>query len=170
MTIRRSSRPQLLIWGWMLSLGLMAVLVVLASLPPWVDAHWRIVLMMAFDPLCHQLPDRSPFLNGIQLAVCDRCYGIYLGLALGPVVSLVAQRWSGRHGRTVVLLTALPMAVDWLIEFVGLAENTPVSRMVTGGLFGVVAGVLVARALGWKTMGDARESVESTDSPDRATD
>lgn len=30
--------------------------------------------------ICHQLPDRSFFINGEQLPLCSRCTGIYLGI------------------------------------------------------------------------------------------
>ena len=36
-----------------------------------------------FSFLCHQMPDRSFWLGGHQLAVCSRCFGVYFGLFAG---------------------------------------------------------------------------------------
>ncbi len=33
----------------------------------------------AFGTLCHQLPERSYFIDGHKLAVCSRCTGLYAG-------------------------------------------------------------------------------------------
>ncbi len=80
-------------WTWPRSLWLVwggitfgSVLVVgLTFLPPWLSPDTRALLMQAFSSLCHQLPSRSPAVNGVSLAVCDRCLGIYSGFALGLV-------------------------------------------------------------------------------------
>src|SRR5947199_190265 len=39
-----------------------------------------------FNYICHQLPYRSYFFEGHQLAVCSRCFGVYLGLLVGFLV------------------------------------------------------------------------------------
>src|SRR5688572_9617755 len=40
-------------------------------------------LYMFFSFICHQIPDRSLYLGGHQLAVCSRCFGVYFGLLAG---------------------------------------------------------------------------------------
>ena len=51
--------------------------------------------------ICHQLPDRSFHLQGIQLPVCARCLGLYGGAAMGSVAgaSAVGRRWLVRQPR-----------------------------------------------------------------------
>jgi uncharacterized membrane protein len=45
--------------------------------------------------ICHQLPDRSFHLQGIQLPVCARCFGLYGGAAVGSAIGAAgfARRW-----------------------------------------------------------------------------
>ena len=106
--------------------------------------------MHAFAPFCHQIPERSPHLQGIALAVCHRCYGIYGGLLVGVVLFGVlrsGRRAVDRHLRYLIGLSLIPLSLDWSADAVGLWVNTPASRLLTGGVFGVVAGALLARAL-----------------------
>ncbi len=136
---------------WVGSLALMAVLPVLASLPPWLNEPLRLALMHAFDPFCHQITERSPQINGVQLAMCHRCYGILIGLVMGPMVALICRTWNGKHLRAIVILSLLPLALDWGLEALYIWVNTAPSRFVTGAIFGTVAGILVARAMAWRT-------------------
>jgi uncharacterized membrane protein len=56
-------------------------------------------LYLAGALICHQLPDRSFHLQGIQLPVCARCLGLYGGAAMGSVAGAAAigRRWLVRH-------------------------------------------------------------------------
>ena len=53
------------------------------------------VLYAAGSLICHQLPDRSFHLQGVQLPVCARCFGVYGGAAVGSVAGATAagRRW-----------------------------------------------------------------------------
>ena len=130
--------------GLGLTLGLVVVLGT-AALPPLVPETWRPVLMQAFAPVCHQLPERSPHVNGVALAVCDRCSGIYTGVVLGALLATIAG-WQ-RLSRAVLFGTMLPLAVDWVGPWLGWWSNTPLTRAATGALFGGVAGALLLIAL-----------------------
>ncbi|WP_258096076.1 DUF2085 domain-containing protein [Salinibacter sp. 10B] len=127
---------------WMLFLATTIAVVALALSPPLFSPFWRAVVMHAFSPVCHQVAVRSPHLGGVQLAICDRCIGIYLGLVIG-VASVGWGRlfWQrvGTHGRYVLLGSLLPLGMDWVGPVVGLWSNTPVSRAATGMVFGLVA-------------------------------
>ena len=98
--------------------------------------------------ICHQRPDRSFHIWGVQMPVCARCAGLYLGAAVGALlagarrVSLTRLRRpavqpcpadQARRGRipavtvvmaspvvrVIVLVAAVPTAVTWLGEAVG---------------------------------------------------
>ncbi len=133
----------------MLALGASVLLLLLATLPPFVGDEARAFVMWVFAGLCHQLPDRSPHVDGVALAVCHRCYGIYWGLPLAALAFLALQRWDARISRAARFLVPAAVAVpgaDWLADVLGLWTNTPASRFVTGGVFGLVAGYFLARA------------------------
>jgi uncharacterized membrane protein len=129
--------------GWMLALGTGLGIVALASLPPFVGEGARPWIMQAFVAVCHQLPDRSPSINGVQLAVCHRCYGIYWGIPMAALAYL-GIRGAGMPPRKmapwILAASLFPIAVDWGGDFLGFFENTPASRVLTGLVFGLVAG------------------------------
>ncbi len=135
---------------WLLPLGVTGLLLLLVSLPPFVSPSVRALLMAAFAPVCHQLPDRSFWIDGVQLAVCQRCYGIYTGLFLGslllPLLGAGAQ-WIYRKAPLVLSVALLPPALDWGLQLVHLWHNTPFSRTLTGLWFGLGAGLLLTTTL-----------------------
>lgn len=148
MTRSTSGRSFWLAWGAALGVALLPAL--LASLPPFLGAEGRALIMRAFAPFCHQMSSRSPHLLGTQLAVGHRVYGILLGLALGAFAFLLLVQWDDllyRRAPRLLAAIAVPMAIDWGLGWLGLWANTPLSRMGTGGLFGVVAGYYLTRAL-----------------------
>lgn len=143
-------RPAGFVYGWLLAAGLMALVFVLVLLPPFVNNTVRAGLMGGFSMVCHQLPERSPHLLGVALAVCHRCFGIYVGLLLAAVAFVVLWRWEpvlNRYAKYLLGLSLVPLALDWGFHVLGWWINTPGSRAVTGGLFGLVAGCYVARAM-----------------------
>ena len=136
--------------GWLLAAAALSPLLLLATLPPVVDPWLRPWLMQGFAAFCHQIPERSPAIDSVQLAVCHRCYGVYLGLFAAPVAGIVLRRYApllDRRTRQAVFVSVLPLAVDWLLGVIGLWHNTPATRLATGALFGLVAGLLLTLAL-----------------------
>jgi uncharacterized membrane protein len=151
--------------GWLVMLLGTLLAVVLATLPPFVGEVLRGALYSGFAGLCHQLPERSPHIGGVMLAVCHRCYGIYLGLPLAAIVWVGLRGrsgWIGRHARALVVLSLVPLGLDWSLHVVGVWANTPASRVATGLIFGLAAGVLLARAV---TTPAKRRSAENEPEP-----
>ena len=102
--------------------------------------------------VCHQRPERSFHLAGIQLPVCARCFGLYLsgalGLTAGLALSLRSRRApSGATVRNLLAVAALPIALSVGLEWLGLIHTTNVQRMLTGLPLGFVAGVVTVRSL-----------------------
>src|SRR5262249_53061220 len=95
----------------------------------------------AFSLLCHQLPERSYFIAGHQLAVCARCTGLYGGftltLLLYPLIRSLKN--TSMPPRSWLILAAVPLVVDVSINFFGFWHNTHTSRLFTGALLGSVA-------------------------------
>lgn len=97
-------------------------------------------LYRAFAVLCHQLPERSYFIDEHKLAVCSRCTGLYGGfvltLLLYPLIR--SLRNTEFPARKWLILAAIPLAIDFSLTFFGLWENTHTSRLLTGALLGSV--------------------------------
>lgn len=151
LTAPPAGRSRRFYWGWGLGLGLVTLVVGLISLPPFVGTGAREVLMQGFASVCHQIPERSPALGGVPLAVCHRCFGIYVGLPLAMLLFLGLARWDpllDRYARWILPLALVPAAVDWLLGVLHIWENTPLSRTATGLLVGLVGGLYLARAFG----------------------
>ena len=105
---------------------------------------------IAFDGLglfCHQLPERSLFLLGVQFPLCIRCTALTLGAVLA-VVYLVARRPLPRP--RVLLALCGPMAVEITLVVAGVFETTNTMRALTGLGFGfaLLMGTLLLLA-GW---------------------
>ena len=92
----------------------------------------------AFGIVCHQLPERSYFIDEHKFAVCSRCTGIYAGFAftllLYPLIR--SLKTTDTPPRSWLLLAALPLAIDFSVTFFGFWQNTHTSRLLTGALLG----------------------------------
>jgi uncharacterized membrane protein len=95
-------------------------------------------LQRGFSLVCHQQPDRSFFLLGGSVAVCLRCFGIYLGAAVGLLFH-VPRRAAMRF----LFLTVALNAVDWFTEIAGLHGNWMLMRFVFGIVLGTAAAMVV---------------------------
>lgn len=158
---RASRGTAYLIWACALAVvSLIIACIVLAPLAASTNHSLiSLALYRAFANLCHQIPERSFYLYGSPLAVCARCWGLYGGFALGfalyPVFGSLTR--AVMPHRCWLLLAAVPTSVDFLLGFLGIWENTHVSRGLTGALLGmtsalyVVPGVLDLSHLDWRT-------------------
>jgi uncharacterized membrane protein len=114
-------------------------------------------LLLAFvyaagSVLCHQLPERSFFLDGHQLPVCARCTGLYLG-AIGGLVAWPAVRvlrgWRGwtptpRTAAWWVAAAGAPTVVTFATGVLGVWDGSNVIRAALALPFGLAAGAVVA--------------------------
>ncbi|MEL7835265.1 DUF2085 domain-containing protein [Fodinibius sp. Rm-B-1B1-1] len=102
---------------------------------PW-PLQWQ---HQAFNSLCHQMVDRSFWINGQPMAVCSRCIGIYGGFAMGwmvlPVLSYYQVKGIASIQKIVVLVLLLNI-VDASGDFLDLWKNTLTSRLILGSLLG----------------------------------
>ena len=130
---------------WLISALLALVFVSLIVVPPIAasSGHSELAhtLYRAFGVLCHQLPERSYFIEGHKLAVCSRCTGLYGGFALTLLLYPLVRslRNTSFPARKWLFLAALPLAIDFGLTFLGIWENTHTSRLLTGILLGGVA-------------------------------
>ena len=130
---------------WLVSAATVTALVSLILVAPLAAAEGHnglaFAIYHAFGTLCHQIPERSYFIDGHKFAVCSRCTGIYAGFAftllLYPLVR--SLRNTATPPRNLLILATLPLAIDFSLTFFGVWENTHTSRLLTGALLGSVA-------------------------------
>jgi uncharacterized membrane protein len=105
--------------------------------------------------ICHQRPDRSFYLWAMQMPVCARCTGIYLGGALAALawgVAIARQRarapstLSARQWRVVFAIAALPTLLTLGAEWTGIAAMSNTMRAIAGVPIGVAIVWTVLRA------------------------
>lgn len=103
--------------------------------------------------LCHQLPERSFAAGGLQVPVCARDTGIYIGfvVSLAVIVALHhRQRPTGFPGPAavaVMFLFGAFMAWDGVTSYAGLRTTTNDLRLVSGMAMGFAMAAIVVPIL-----------------------
>ena len=92
--------------------------------------------MLAGSLWCHQRPERSPHLFGVQLPLCWRCSGIFLG-ALALFCWLLARKRV--PPLLACLLLSLPLPLDVLHAVLTHGDGDNARRFITGLLWGFCA-------------------------------
>ena len=124
--------------------------------------------------LCHQIPARSLFFNDVQLPLCARCTGIYVGFITAFLILAFTYRSMTRQGGLsrffypVAAVLVLPMVYDGFSSYLGFRATTNGLRLVTGAAFGaalapiiyaLIADALMARGEEAKVLGDISSRV-----------
>ena len=131
---------QLLFWSLLFGLAFLFF----SALGPGFFSNSEVVFhswqFAIFDALCHQDPARSFSINGLQMAVCARCFGIYSALLSGwifmPVYALLRVDSKNLEKNWLIAAIILNLA-DVSGNYFGLWTNTLISRFVMGSLFGL---------------------------------
>ena len=99
------------------------------------------VIYIIGDLECHQLAERSYFLNGNQMAFCARDLGLFAGLMVGFGVAtfLIVQ-----INPVLLLFGLVPMGVDGGVQLVTEYESTNPVRLATGIVAGASLSLLLA--------------------------
>ncbi len=97
-----------------------------------------------FSPLCHQIPERSFTLCGVDLPVCARCTGIYCGFLIGAFAAvLIKKKFAGTRLWKWLFLACAGLTG---IEMAGSAFHLFPSLMALRALTGAPLGALTALA------------------------
>jgi uncharacterized membrane protein len=102
-----------------------------------------------YSHLCHQMPTRSLFFDGIQMPVCARDTSIYIATALG-LLFFRAKGFGAKEFKINYVLTVLlflPTAVDGFTQLFGWRESTNELRLITGFPYGIGYAYLIAWGL-----------------------
>lgn len=102
-----------------------------------------------FSHICHQMPSRSFHMLGHKFAVCSRCFGVYSGLVIGMLAYPLFRSMEKIEPFPSVwlILSLVPMAIDWSLTFFGIWENTYLTRVTTGLILGITCAVYIVPAL-----------------------
>ena len=108
--------------------------------------------------ICHQRPERSFRLSGVQLPICARCEGLYLAAPLGIAGLMVTRRRYQRAissretwRRIIIVASVLTMmTLGW--EWTTGEMTSGFVRAVAGGVLGAATAAAVTAAL----VGDLR--------------
>jgi uncharacterized membrane protein len=124
----------------------------IVATPPALAAGrlpWLTVAVYKVGSLvCHQRPERSFHMSGMQMPVCARCFGLYVGGAAGLALAwAVRRRWSPTAVRAGLLAGAVPIALTVASEWLGLLETSNAARWLTGLPLGLVAGCAIVQVL-----------------------
>ena len=130
------------IWGILCAMILAAPLLMGHAFPAAASA-----LYFPFSFFCHQHPDRSYMLGLYPLAVCHRCFGMYLGFFFGTVCCVRRMESSVKLRRAAVLIAVLPMMLDVSLNYAGLWPGAPGLRCATGLIFGFMISPLLVQGL-----------------------
>ncbi|MEO5895329.1 MAG: DUF2085 domain-containing protein [Vicinamibacterales bacterium] len=91
--------------------------------------------------ICHQRTERSFAIGGVQMPVCARCSGLYLAGATGALIA-----WFRRAGRstldtrTLLLISAVPTALTFALEWLGIMPFSNTARAVAAMPLGASTG------------------------------
>jgi uncharacterized membrane protein len=107
---------------------------------------WEAQVCGAF---CHRKPERSFQINGIPMAACARCTGIFAGAAVG---SFVISAW---NASPFLMAAAVVNTVDALFATFGLPSSGNFPRAMLGFALGMLFSVTIlqqppATLLPWK--------------------
>ena len=94
------------------------------------------IFYIGFSDACHQLDARSFYIDGFKMAVCSRCFGIYLGIFFGAILYPILPK-KNLHPR-LLLIFLFPLALDGGTQLLGLRTSNNSLRLFTGLLFGII--------------------------------
>lgn len=102
------------------------------------------------DINCHQLAERSLYLNGNQMPFCARDVGIFIGLAAGMLLVLAL---APRFSLAALVVLVLPILLDGTVQLTGWYESSNLLRMITGVLGGAGTSYFLGHFADWVRSG-----------------
>lgn len=87
---------------------------------------------------CHQQPDRSFWLLGYPVALCCRCYGVYLATMISSILAILEKLKIHKY---IICLFVLITLTDICINY-GFGIRTYNTGNVTRFVVGIIMGIL----------------------------
>ncbi len=82
------------------------------------------------SPICHQFPTRSFWIMNRPFALCSRCFGGYLGLALGLMI--IKNTTNYKKSALLGIAILFPGVFDGVFQLYTKYESTNILRFITG--------------------------------------
>ena len=119
-------------------LGLIIGAPFLISLPSLNCKKVAFLIYWFFSPVCHQLTESSFIIYENQMAICSRCFGIYLGMILGVLIYPLLRSFDFTRviHRRYMMLAPLPMVGDVVLLAMGVYPPLLWLKALTGLFFG----------------------------------
>lgn len=117
-----------------------------STVTEWYES-WQKVLL---SRVCHQQLDRTIHLQGVPLAVCSRCTGIYTVLFVAIAFFSYFSTFvisAKRYIVPIFALISLALVLDGVSNLFQLWHTPDAIRLLTGVLWGLPAGMLLVYAL-----------------------
>lgn len=132
--------------------------------PPLVAA--ATVVYEGAGLICHQRPERSFHIAGVQLPVCGRCLGLYLSGAIGALAAWFgAVTAAPRATRLILIGAAVPTAVTVSLEFLELIHPTNLVRAASALPLGTATAWIFVRSLRADAEADPRAATYARTQP-----
>ncbi|MCD1294460.1 hypothetical protein CUJ83_05530 [Methanocella sp. CWC-04] len=101
------------------------------------------IIMAGYHATCHQMPERSLFIFGYSMAVCSRCFAIYVAFLIGGIAFYFVRDRLQPFNIIYYVLFCIPMALDGFTQLFGFRESTNLLRIITGVIFGLGSALYV---------------------------
>ena len=151
-------------WLTVINLAMVIFIIPIILYPAFMASGYPIlvsiagVIHAAYHATCHQLPDRSLFLFGYEMAVCSRCFAIYASFLAGGLMFYFLRNKMKPFSIIYYIILCIPMAIDgfsqlfgvpiprgvgpgWQLIWTELSNNG--LRVITGAIFGLGSALFV---------------------------
>lgn len=94
-----------------------------------------------FSFVCHQIPERSFYINGNPMIICSRCFGIYTGITILFLLSLFLKsiyQYISKINLKFIFIFALPLLIDWILNFSLSINFLNIVHFLTGIIFSII--------------------------------
>lgn len=118
------------------------IILILAVIAPILE-YQRLAISRNFyeipHKICNQLPTRCLWISTSPMALCARCFGIYLTMFITGVLLI---RLNSKHIYwKIALLLMIPCIFDGSTQYLGYRLSNNGLRLITGSLAGVGIGL-----------------------------
>ncbi len=97
--------------------------------------------------VCHQISERTLKFGNINMPVCSRCMGIYIGFMFSLIIMFIIfrKKESGFPPLYIIILSTVfivSAGIDGLLSYIGIYETNNLIRIITGYLSGMGISVI----------------------------